>query len=60
NTYLISYLNPADQGDFVKLYGVFDSQNRVWTTPRSFEHFILTKTSDQSAIETGNVTKLTP
>ncbi|MBE7175215.1 MAG: hypothetical protein INR69_02350 [Mucilaginibacter polytrichastri] len=59
NSYVIPHATPADQGIFVKLGGSFNAATRTWTTARSFEFFVMTKQSDISAIETGNITQIT-
>lgn len=54
NTYVITYLDPSDQGDFVKLGGNFDVATKQWITPRAFNHFIMTPTTNLTEIETGS------
>ena len=55
NKYLCYNLfDPSDQGDFVKLGGNFDVATKQWITPRAFNHFIMTPTTNLTEIETGS------
>ncbi|SEM15669.1 hypothetical protein SAMN05216436_10283 [bacterium A37T11] len=51
NMYVIPHQNPADQGIFVKLGGVFNSADRSWLTPRGYEFYLMTSTSTLTDIE---------
>lgn len=54
NSYVISFLAPADQGDFVKLGGEFNITTKKWITKRGFVHFVMTPNTALTEIETGS------
>lgn len=58
NTYVIPHQNPADQGVFLKLGGVYNVTTKVWDTPRGYTFYLMTAATAISEIETGNVTAI--
>ncbi len=58
NNYVIPHQNPADQGIFTKLGGVFDVKAKKWITPRGYVFYPMSQTSALTEIETGDVTKI--
>lgn len=60
NTYVIKHVDPADQGVFMKLGGVFNAAERKWETSRGISVYLMAATTAISEIQTGSdVTKLT-
>ena len=59
NTYVISYLDPAEQGAFMMLGGEYDVKNKTWKKKRVVNYFIMSDNTTLGEIEKGkNVTVL--
>jgi len=59
NTYVISYLNPAEQGAFMMLGGEYDAKSKVWKTKRTANYLVMSDSTVLEEIEKGkNVTIL--
>lgn len=60
NTYIIPYINPAEQGAFIMLDGEYDAKNKVWKKKRTANYFVMSDNTSLNEIEKGKgVTSLT-
>lgn len=51
NTYVISYINPAEQGAFIILGGEYDTKNKVWKKKRTANYFVMSDNTTLDEIE---------
>ncbi|WP_353139939.1 hypothetical protein [Pseudopedobacter sp.] len=53
NTYVISYIDPAEQGAFMMLGGEYDAKNKSWKRKRSVNYFVMADNTTVDEIEKG-------